>query len=85
MKSLLITPLVIFALLASLHASADFVKGAVAFDAGDYATAAQEFKKAAEQGDAIAQFNLGAMYDTGKGVTEDKQEAVKWYRPTWKT
>ena len=34
----------------------------------------------AEQGDADAQFNLGNMYDNGKGVKQDYFEAVKWYR-----
>lgn len=34
----------------------------------------------AEQGDAVSQFNLGLMYDTGEGVTQDYQEAVRWYR-----
>jgi len=36
--------------------------------------------KAAEQGDAKAQFNLGYMYRFGDGVPEDKAEAVKWHR-----
>ncbi|OAD21456.1 TPR repeat protein [Candidatus Thiomargarita nelsonii] len=26
------------------------------------------------------QFNLGVMYENGEGVTENNQEAVKWYR-----
>ena len=34
----------------------------------------------AEQGDAVAQFNLGWMYDTGEGVPQDDAEAVRWYR-----
>ena len=34
---------------------------------------------AAEQGDAVSQFNLGLMYDTGEGVTQDYQEAAHWY------
>ena len=39
-----------------------------------------ETRKAAEQGYAEAQFNLGCCYDCGNGVAEDKQEAAKWYR-----
>ena len=35
---------------------------------------------AAEQGEASAQFNLGYMYATGRGVAEDNTEAVRWYR-----
>ena len=37
-------------------------------------------KKAAEQGHADAQYNLGLMYDYGGGVPEDDAEAVRWYR-----
>ena len=39
-----------------------------------------ELKRAAEQGDASAQFNLGCCYDFGEGVEKNLQEAVKWYR-----
>ena len=37
-------------------------------------------RKAADQGDASAQSNLGYMYANGQGVTQDDKEAVKWYR-----
>ena len=37
-------------------------------------------KKAAEQGHADAQNNLGGMYANGEGVTQDDAEAVRWYR-----
>ena len=80
MKSLLKIPLVLLALSAPLNAGADFAKGFAAYRAGDYATAAQEFKKAAEQGNAKAQNNLGTMYDNGRGVIQDDKEAVKLYR-----
>ena len=36
--------------------------------------------KAAARGDAVAQYKLGAMYDTGQGVPQDYAEALKWYR-----
>ena len=45
----------------------------------DYAEAARWFRKAAEQGDAGAQFNLGVTYDRGKGVPQDYAEALRWY------
>jgi TPR repeat protein len=35
--------------------------------------------KAAEQGNADAQFNLGAMYAIGQGVAKDQKTAVLWY------
>jgi hypothetical protein len=37
-------------------------------------------RKAADQGYAKAQLNLGVMYANGEGVPEDDKEAVKWYR-----
>ena len=36
--------------------------------------------KRAEQGNANAQFNLGLIYDNGRGVPQDFAEAAKWYR-----
>jgi uncharacterized protein len=44
------------------------------------ATDFDETKAAAEQGDAVAQYNLGVMYEKGEGVPENDAEAVKWYR-----
>jgi hypothetical protein len=38
------------------------------------------FKKAAEQGDAQAQFNLGVCYANGRGVAKDEKEAAKWFQ-----
>jgi TPR repeat protein len=58
----------------------DFQKGAAAYDAGDYATALQEWRPLAEQGDADAQFGLGVMYGNGEGVPQDYTEAVNWHR-----
>jgi hypothetical protein len=39
-----------------------------------------KWMKAAEQGDADAQAQLGFNYAEGKGVPEDDKEAVKWYK-----
>ena len=39
----------------------------------------EKTKAKAEKGDAIAQTNLGLMYQEGKGVLEDDKEAVKWW------
>ena len=38
-----------------------------------------EILKAAEQGDAIGQYNLGIMYHRGEGVLQNYKTAVKWY------
>src|SRR5437660_956777 len=37
-------------------------------------------QKAAEQGYANAQYNLGWCYDNGTGVEKDEQKAVEWYQ-----
>ena len=37
------------------------------------------FRKAAEQGDAYAQVNLGFMYGTGEGVLMNYVKAYMWY------
>ena len=37
------------------------------------------YRKAAEQGVAIAQVNLGLMYANGNGVLKDEIEALAWY------
>ena len=36
-------------------------------------------KREAEQGHSDAQYNLGWMYNEGKGVIQDYKESVKWY------
>jgi TPR repeat protein len=46
----------------------------------DYQQAMSWNRKAAEQGDAHAQRDLGWMYANGSGVTQDYQQAVVWYR-----
>ena len=68
--------------LSSPVVAQDFQKGFAAYNAGDYATALQEWTPLAEAGDAPAQFHLGRMLyircirvDCG-----NFKEAVKWYR-----
>lgn len=51
-----------------------------AYVKGDYVTAVRQFREAAEQGDAAAQYNLALMYSSGKGVPEDAVEAMQWFR-----
>lgn len=38
------------------------------------------FQRAADQGDAVGQFNLGCCYYWGVGVTRDDTTAVQWFR-----
>ena len=45
----------------------------------NYAEAVKWFSKAAEQGNAEGQANLGYMYDKGYGVTQDYRLAMQWF------
>ncbi|NTV99504.1 MAG: sel1 repeat family protein [Chlorobiaceae bacterium] len=42
--------------------------------------AARWFRAAAEQEYAEAQFNLAEMYEEGKGVVQDMETALSWYK-----
>ena len=46
----------------------------------DEQQAAYWCRKAADQGFANTQHNLGFMYENGRGVPKDEQLAVSWYR-----
>ncbi len=46
----------------------------------DSAKAVKWFRKAAEQGVALAQYTLGLAYEKGQGVDMDDGWAVRWYR-----
>jgi TPR repeat protein len=46
----------------------------------DYVEAARWYRKAADQGHAGAQNNLGYMYCQGQGVPQDYAEAARWFR-----
>jgi uncharacterized protein len=58
----------------------DLQNGLNAYDKKDYETAYKLFAPLAEQADASAQYFLGQMNSHGRGVPQNKQEAVKWYR-----
>ena len=81
MRTLIIIPVLLFSLLLGVPSySADFNKGLTAAQSGDFATALKEWKPLAEEGNAVAQNNLGLMYHNGWGVPQDYKEAVYWYR-----
>jgi TPR repeat protein len=48
--------------------------------ADNTAEAPRWYRKAAEQGHAAAQFNLGSMYENGEGGLAKEAEAARWYR-----
>jgi TPR repeat protein len=67
-------------LLAGSATAQPLQDGATAFAAGDFAAALALWQPLADSGDAVAQFNLGILYDQGDGVTEDRAEAIRWYQ-----
>jgi uncharacterized protein len=69
------TVIVLSFICLSAPAWADFKAGVDAHRRGDYATALREWQPLAEQGTAVAQYNLGLLYDNGQGVRKDYDQA----------
>lgn len=68
-------------LVAPACAQEDPVKAGVdAYERGDYRTAVEKWRPAADQGNADAQFNMGQAYKLGRGVAVDLKAAEAWYR-----
>jgi TPR repeat protein len=72
-------PLVLSIICLAVPAWADFQAGMEANTRGDYTTALREWRPLAEQGDALAQYNLGVLYRKGRGVPQDDVQARQWY------
>ncbi|MBF0461515.1 MAG: SEL1-like repeat protein [Magnetococcales bacterium] len=65
----------------------EFYEGMSAMKSGDFSTAFPKMYQLAEQGNAKAQGSrlkaqgaVGWMYEEGKGVPQNEQESVKWYK-----
>ena len=78
----LIGILIVGALLCfgQMASAGPYEDGLAAYQRRDYVTALKLWRPLAEQRNAAAQFNLGLMYEHGRGVPQDDMEAVKWYR-----
>ena len=50
-----------------------------AYEARDYKTAFKEFKISADNGDTEAQFQLGYMYELGRGVPQWYKQSIRLY------
>jgi TPR repeat protein len=50
-----------------------------AYRQADYAEAARHMRPLAERGEAKAQFWLGRLHASGRGVPKDHQEAMRWF------
>ena len=71
--------LLLLAFILCRSAAADFTTAKEAYDREDYETAAEEFRRLADQGNGDAAWYLGDMYDNGKGVSEDDVRAAEWW------
>lgn len=58
----------------------NFQEGMEAYLRRDYKAAFKIFKLLADQGHAMAQLQLGELYELGWGVSQDYAEAAKWFR-----
>ena len=67
-------------LFAGSVAAGPLEDGVTAAKHGDYATALRHWRPLANEGIAPAEYLLGLMYATGRGVPQDDAEAVRWYR-----
>lgn len=62
-------------------AKADFDAGFLAYERGDFKTAAKEWRPAASKGDPHAQHMLGFLYARGRGVPLSPEQTVKlWHQ-----
>ena len=64
----------------SAIAYADYAAGLRAYQSGDYASAFAQWQPLAMQGDAKSQFQVGNLYQTGRTVRQDYEQAAIWYR-----
>ena len=65
---------------SALAADGDWDRAKNAHERGDYAAEVAIVRPLAEKGVPFAQFNLGVLYDQGKGVPQDNALAIQWYR-----
>ena len=76
-----ILPAIMLALSFAPPVAADpFDDATAAYTRGDYVTILRLMRPLADQGDLLAQYDLGGMYDNGLGVPQDYIVAAKWYR-----
>lgn len=70
---------ILLLMLSHQPARADFDAGMYAFSMGNYETAAREFRSGADQGDALSEYYMGLMHETGQGLPQDYAQALRWY------
>lgn len=71
--------IVLLLMLAMQPAEADWWQAMQAYEAGDHAAAAEQFRLLLPLGNRDAIFNLGAMHANGEGVAKDLQQAWAYF------
>ncbi|MBT9506143.1 MAG: sel1 repeat family protein [Rhodoferax sp.] len=80
MKRMLILGMAVLTLGVSFSRASPAENAVAGQEQADHAKELQQLRPLADEGNAIAQFNLGVMYDVGRGVAQDYAQAVHWYR-----
>ncbi len=78
--ALLVAMIIPFCAAAGDDTRALTLAGIAAYNRGDYVTAFQRLKSAADMGDSDAEVNLGYMYARGQTVPVNQAEAMRLYR-----
>ena len=76
----LVPALALVAALAAPAAAGPLEEGLDAYRAKEYTKAAEFWRPLAENGDAVAQYRLGTLYEEGKGVERNDATAFTWMR-----
>lgn len=77
--SFLLQSLVMVLCITTARAGA-FADGNAAMHRRDYAAALELLGPLAQDGNAVAEYNLGYLFDQGAGVPQNYAEALKWYK-----
>ena len=71
---------VVISLYAAGVRAGSFDDGYQAYQRGEFAAARRIWRELAEAGEPRAQYNLGILYDEGRGVAVDREKARQWWR-----
>jgi TPR repeat protein len=74
---------IIFAIFSSCRCGDNIQAAKKYFNKGRYDQAFESFKRLAEQGNPEAQYWLGVMFDSGKGIQTNQQEAITWFQKSY--
>lgn len=78
-RALLAASLLLVAAPAGAGPAEDFAAAVTLAEEGKYEEAASRFRLLAQQGHAGSQYNLGVLYDLGRGLPQDHFAAFNWY------